>query len=38
MQNNECKIGDLVRIEETRPISKNKRWIVREIVERAIQI
>ena len=28
-----AKQGDLVRIEETRPISKNKRWIVREIVE-----
>jgi small subunit ribosomal protein S17 len=36
--NNECKIGDVVRIEETRPISKNKNWIVREIVERAVQI
>src|SRR3954471_402325 len=36
--NNECKIGDVVRIEETRPISKNKHWIVREIVERSIQI
>lgn len=23
---NECKIGDIVRIQETRPISKNKRW------------
>lgn len=36
--NNECKTGDIVRIEETRPISKNKNWIVREIVERSIQI
>nr|YP_009295939.1 ribosomal protein S17 [Schimmelmannia schousboei]AOM64874.1 ribosomal protein S17 [Schimmelmannia schousboei] len=25
-ENNECKIGDLVKIQETRPISKNKRW------------
>jgi small subunit ribosomal protein S17 len=35
---NECKPGDLVRIEETKPISKNKRWIVREIVERGVQV
>jgi len=26
--NNECKIGDIVRIEECPPISKNKRWVV----------
>ncbi len=32
---NRCKEGDIVRIEETRPISKNKRWIVREIIEGA---
>ena len=37
-ENNECKEGDLVRIEETRPMSRQKRWIVREIVERAVQI
>lgn len=37
-ENNSCKPGDLVRIEETRPISKRKRWIVREILERAVQI
>jgi small subunit ribosomal protein S17 len=36
-ENNECKAGDLVRIEETRPMSRQKRWIVREIVERAVQ-
>lgn len=35
---NECKMGDLVRIEETRPLSKRKRWIVREIVERGVRI
>ncbi len=32
---NECKVGDLVRIMETRPISKDKRWRVIEIVEKA---
>ncbi len=34
----ECKPGDIVRIEETRPISKRKRWVVREILERAVQL
>jgi small subunit ribosomal protein S17 len=37
-ERNDCKMGDLVRIEETRPISKNKHWIVREILERAVQV
>jgi small subunit ribosomal protein S17 len=37
-ERNECKQGDLVRIEETRPLSKRKRWIVREIVERGVQV
>lgn len=31
---NQCKVGDLVRIEETRPISRLKRWRVVEVVER----
>ena len=34
-EKNECGIGDLVRIMETRPISKEKRWRVVEIVEKA---
>ncbi|MBE6334680.1 MAG: 30S ribosomal protein S17 [Odoribacter sp.] len=33
-ENNECNIGDTVRIMETRPLSKNKRWRLVEIVER----
>jgi small subunit ribosomal protein S17 len=37
-EQNECKPGDLVRIEETRPLSKRKRWIVREIMERGVQV
>lgn len=37
-ESNLCKPGDIVRIEETRPLSKRKRWIVREIVERAVRI
>jgi small subunit ribosomal protein S17 len=34
-ENNECNIGDTVRIMETRPLSKNKCWRLLEIVERA---
>ncbi len=32
--NNSCEIGDLVLVEECRPISKNKRWRLREILEK----
>ncbi len=34
-ETNDCNIGDLVRIMETRPLSKNKRWRLVEIIERA---
>ncbi len=34
-ENNECRIGDTVRVMETRPLSKDKRWRLVEIVERA---
>jgi len=34
-EKSECGVGDLVRIMETRPISKEKRWRVIEIVEKA---
>ena len=34
-ENNECNIGDIVKVMETRPISKDKRWRLVEIVERA---
>jgi small subunit ribosomal protein S17 len=33
---NECRLGDKVRIMETRPLSKEKRWRVVEIIERAV--
>ena len=33
-ENNECRIGDMVKIRETRPLSKLKRWMVVEILER----
>ena len=34
-ETNECRIGDLVRIMETRPLSKDKRWRILEILEKA---
>ncbi len=34
-ENNECKIGDRVKIMETRPLSKDKRWRLVEILEKA---
>jgi len=33
---NECNVGDTVLIEECRPLSKNKRWLVQAILERAV--
>ncbi len=34
-ENNTCGVGDIVRVMETRPLSKDKRWRVVEIVEKA---
>ena len=34
-ENNECNIGDTVKIMETRPLSKTKRWRLVQIIERA---
>ena len=34
-ENNECGVGDIIRVMETRPLSKDKRWRVVEIVEKA---
>ena len=34
-ENNECKIGDKVKVMETRPLSKDKRWRLVEIIEKA---
>ena len=33
---NECKVGDTVKVMETRPLSKDKRWRVVEVMEKAI--
>lgn len=35
-ENNEAKVGDIVKIMETRPLSKDKRWRLVEIVEKAV--
>jgi small subunit ribosomal protein S17 len=34
-ESNDCKVGDVVKLMSTRPLSKNKRWRVAEILERA---
>jgi small subunit ribosomal protein S17 len=34
-QENQCRVGDVVRFMETRPLSKSKRWRLIEVVERA---
>ena len=34
-ENNECRVGDRIRIMETRPLSKDKRWRLVEIIEKA---
>ena len=34
-EENQCRIGDRVRVMETRPLSKDKRWRLVEIIERA---
>ena len=37
-EENQCKVGDQVRIRETRPLSRTKRWVVAEILNRAVQV
>jgi len=37
-ESNECRVGDKVRIAETRPLSKEKRWRVAEVLEKGKQI
>ncbi|MBN1504885.1 MAG: 30S ribosomal protein S17 [Candidatus Eisenbacteria bacterium] len=34
-EKNECQVGDLIRVMETRPVSKMKRWRLVEVVEKA---
>ena len=35
---NQCRIGDLVTIRETRPLAKTKAWTLVEVVERAVEV
>lgn len=35
-ENNDCKVGDVVQIVESSPISRHKRWAVAQIIERAV--
>jgi len=37
-ENQECNIGDKVRMVETRPMSKDKRWRVAEVLEKAAEV
>jgi len=37
-EKNECKLGDTVEIVESKPISKEKRWVVARIIERAVEV
>ena len=36
-EKNSCKVGDRVRIEESRPLSRRKRWALKEVLERAAE-
>ncbi len=36
-EKNECRVGDTVRIEETRPLSRRKRWRVVEVISKATE-
>ena len=35
---NKCQVGDIVRVEESRPISKNKCWVLCEVVQTAAEV
>ena len=37
-ENQECQIGDKVRMVETRPMSKDKRWRVAEVIQKAAEV
>ena len=37
-EKNEAKIGDLVSMMETRPLSKDKRWVIKEIIKKASEV
>ena len=37
-ENNECNVGDKVEIVASRPISKDKRWIVTRVIDKAVEV
>lgn len=37
-EENQCKVGDRVRIQETRPLSRTKRWTVIDILNRSVNV
>ncbi len=37
-EENQCKVGDQVRIQETRPMSKTKRWAVLDILTKSVKV
>ncbi|MBT8148888.1 MAG: 30S ribosomal protein S17 [Pseudomonadales bacterium] len=37
-EKNECKVGDVVAISESRPLSKTKTWMLQEVVEKAVEL
>lgn len=37
-EQNQYQVGDIVRIEETRPLSRTKKWIVRDLIERPTRV
>ena len=37
-ESNECGVGDLVEIMESRPLSRRKRWVVTKVLEKAVEV
>ena len=37
-ENNECRIGDLVEIQESQPLSREKRWVVTKVLDKAVEV
>lgn len=37
-EKNECNVGDIVEIKESRPLSRDKRWVVLRIVSKAVEV
>lgn len=37
-ESNECRMGDIVTIKESRPVSKTKSWVLERIEERAVEV